>query len=567
MPKRWPTTEAACSARLSAGGRRSSRDCTTLCSVSGTASRSRSVALRRSCSRKSGLPSARAMQASASRLSGSTSAAASALASPACSGRQIDRQHRGAARGIPPALVDRIAVEARCHHQDDRAALHARGQRREIGQEIAVRPVQVLDDQHEGLRTRSGLDRLDEHGLPCALPRGVVHRIVDRAQRRRQLQVEQVEQGRPVMRVDAAFTRRFGRRRARRLVGIDAQAERGAQQGAHRIAALAGAEIEDQAAMAGQAAPAGDGGELLDQARLADAGLAAHIDQLAGVRISQRIERAFELPQLGAPPDQRRRLPRLFGAQAVDAPDPNRPAEAAHLHFADKAGVDDVGDRIVHRLGDERLAGFRHVLEPRREIHRIAGDGVVLPRPAAHAGSDDLAAGDADMDIERMPELAAEFGDGGMDLERGAHGALGIVAVRHGGAEHAHDAVAGVLVHAAAIRGDEAVHDVEEARQQRVVLFGVERCAQPRVAGDIGKQGRDLAALARRGGRCRRCRRRRPARRTCRRIAPPRRAARRIACRNGCSGATWLFRRDYRRSRPLRPSHSFYPSEADGIVL
>ena len=544
MPKRWPITEAACSARLSAGGRRSSRDCTTLCSVSGTASRSRSVALRRSCSRNSGLPSARAMQASASRLSGSTSAAASALASPACSGpRSIVSTEAPRAAFRQPWSIGSPSKRDVITRAIGLPA-HARGQRREVGQKIAVRPVQVLDDQHQGLRARSGLDRLDEHGLPRALPRGVVHRIVDRAQRRRQLQVEQVEQGRPVMRVDAAFARRFGRCRARRLVGIDAQAERGAQQGAHRIAALAGAEIEDQAAMAGQAAPAGDGGELLDQARLADAGLAAHIDELAGAgtpaanRARLRTAAARRAGRPAAPPAAPSSARRPSTRQTrTGLPRPRTSTSPTRL------GVDDVGDRIVHRLGDERLAGFRHVFEPGREIHRIAGDGVVLPRPAAHAGSDDLAAGDADMDTERMPELAAELGDGGMDFERCAHGALGIVAMRHGGAEHAHDAVAGVLVDAAAIRGDETVHDLEEARQQRVVLFGIERCAQPRIAGEIGKQGRDLAALAGRGGR----RRlgsggdRRAAHAAESRIRAERRAALRAEtvapARHGCSGA------------------------------
>ena len=96
--------------------------------------------------------------------------------------------------------------------------------------------------------------------MPRALPRGIVHRVMDRPQRGRQRQVEQVEKRGPVMRIDAT-TRRFCRGFARRLIGVDAEAERRTQQGADRIAPLAGAEIENQAPMAGKAAPCCDGRE------------------------------------------------------------------------------------------------------------------------------------------------------------------------------------------------------------------------------------------------------------------------------------------------------------------
>ena len=76
---------------------------------------------------------------------------------------------------------------------------------------------------------------------------------------------------------------------------------------------------------------------------------------------------------------------------------------------------------------------------------------------AAGAACHDLAAGNADMHADRTAQLGRELRHRVADGERGAHGALGIVAVSDGRAEHGHDAVADVLVDGAAVVVDDAV--------------------------------------------------------------------------------------------------------------
>jgi hypothetical protein len=65
------------------------------------------------------------------------------------------------------------------------------------------------------------------------------------------------------------------------------------------------------------------------------------------------------------------------------------------------------------------------------------------------------------------------------DLERGADGALSVVAVGERHAEHRHDAVANVLVDCAAVQLDGPIDAIEEAAEQGVDLFGVELASDP----------------------------------------------------------------------------------------
>ena len=54
--------------------------------------------------------------------------------------------------------------------------------------------------------------------------------------------------------------------------------------------------------------------------------------------------------------------------------------------------LDLVGDLFAHRVGDANAGGWRHRLEPRRDVHAITEDVVVL--------DDDVAEMDADAELD-----------------------------------------------------------------------------------------------------------------------------------------------------------------------
>ena len=205
--KRWPMTAAAWNACRSRGASRSMRASTRLWMEAGTASSRPSSALRSSCSRNSGLPSARSMQASATRCVASMKLPARLSASSCRSGPRSM-----VANGVPRQLarhasVERVALDARGHDQQPRTVGDGGRQRREMREDLRIGPMQVLDDQ-QGRAAPAGIcgERRDERAL-AAVARGVVHRVVERAPFAGLRQVEQVVEK------DAPLRRRPRRRR------------------------------------------------------------------------------------------------------------------------------------------------------------------------------------------------------------------------------------------------------------------------------------------------------------------------------------------------------------------
>ena len=139
---------------------------------------------------------------------------------------------------------------------------------------------------------------------------------------------------------------------------------------------------------------------------------------------------------------------------------------------------------------------MRGIRQARGQVHRLAGQRERLPGPAA-ATRDHLAGGDADVSPE-LPSGRLAHGRQGdlVDGERGADRPLAVVAMRHGSAEHRHDAVAGVLVHRAPVVLDLLVDGPEEVTLQLVQLFGVELAGEPGIARQIGEQHGHLPPLA-----------------------------------------------------------------------
>jgi hypothetical protein len=150
----------------------------------------------------------------------------------------------------------------------------------------------------------------------------------------------------------------------------------------------------------------------------------------------------------------------------------------------------------VDRVRNQDLARLRRVGEPRGKIHRLAGDGVLAVPRTARPARHHLATGDPDVHPERAATRVGKRGHPALDVERGADGAFGVVAVGHGGAEDGHDAVANVLTDGAAVALDDRVDDVKEAAGENVQFLRIDLAAEPGVAREVGEQHRHLPALA-----------------------------------------------------------------------
>ena len=175
--------------------------------------------------------------------------------------------------------------------------------------------------------------------------------------------------------------------------------------------------------------------------------------------------------------------------------------EALDRLLAQILGVDAVRHAGVHRLRYQRVAGPGERIQPGGQVHRVAGDRVLGRGAAREYGRHHFAAGDADVQLERVCERVAQLRGTRVQVERGAHRPLGVVAVGNRCAEHRQHAVAGMVDDAAAVGGDGAIGERVEAVQQRLHVLGIHAGAQRGVAGDIGEQNGGLAALAGRRGR------------------------------------------------------------------
>ena len=181
--------------------------------------------------------------------------------------------------------------------------------------------------------------------------------------------------------------------------------------------------------------------------RLADAGVAAQRDRAPAPGRGQRVERGIEVRELARAADHPVAL-RLGRPQRAHAPHGQLLREAAHGDASARFGVEARAERRAHVVGHDRLAGAGELLEPRGQIDRVAGHRVVGAHRAAGRRRDDLAARDADVRRERLAGLGGQRRHRVVDLARGAHRALDVVAVRDRRAEHRHRRVADVLVDA-----------------------------------------------------------------------------------------------------------------------
>ena len=223
--------------------------------------------------------------------------------------------------------------------------------------------------------------------------------------------------------------------------------------------------------------------ELGDQAGLAETGLAEDRQELAASIADGAGERVLEQRQFRLTADERR------GVEAARVVGPDRPPCPQRLGATfdlERSGIVDLdrARRQPARGGaEEDLARLRRLLETRRKIDRLARrEGRIA------LVDDDLARLDADADGE------LQLLDFRHDLERRAHGTLGVVLVRDRHTEGRHHRVARELLDRASVRFDASRDDLEVAVDALADDFGIRARDEACRVDEIGEEdGCDLA--------------------------------------------------------------------------
>ena len=315
-----------------------------------------SPALRRSCRRKSGLPSAR-----------STQLATMAGRHRRRQGRQparivgvqrgeVEADQRRAVEHGAPGAGRRVAGEARRHDQQQRLPRGEQGERGQALERPGVGPVDVLDHQQQRRGRRSRRRQL-AHGMqrPLLAGRGA-HRRGEGAKRGRRRHVEQVVEeqlavggdrpgrGGALDRVPGARPRRLcRRRRAGCAPGC------GSRPGRSRRRSRAPRRRGRKSRASGL------GRELGDEPRLADAGIAADDETRLRLRSAQASAIAAKSRSSSSRPTSgRRRLP--APPIAADPVRRKRPLLALDLDRRAFVGLEVVGHLLPGVGADEHLA-------------------------------------------------------------------------------------------------------------------------------------------------------------------------------------------------------------------
>ena len=247
--------------------------------------------------------------------------------------------------------------------------------------------------------------------------------------------------------------------------------------------------------------------KLIDQAGLPHPGLPdeGHDLAVAGSARSSAWRRAASSV---LPPDKARQPPRRRGLQAPPERTRPRPAQrpppapAAPSPGTGPSGVTCTNPSTSRRVGGREQDAARggELFHARRQVRGLADRRVVHVQVIANGAHHHLAGVEPDADLHGDAMGAAHLV--GIVSHRRLHG-QGRVAGPHGmvfmgqrGPKQRHDAVAHDLVHRALV----AVHGGHHALQHRVEelagLFGIAVGQQLHRAFEVGKQHRDLLALA-----------------------------------------------------------------------
>ena len=248
---------------------------TRLCTEPGTPAAELCSAWRSSCSRNRGLPAARSMQRSREVGAGVEIRARRARSPPRAQGTEIDGHQGAAARSATRQAWSKGSPSMREVMTSSARALGDRPGERRQAVERRAGPPSARPRPPGAAAAACGRPHQIRGGRPlAAVARGVVHGVVEGAQAGRLRQVQQIVQVGPLIvghadrRAERASLRRLRPRPASLPVVSPSRLRTSA-----RIASCAGAgaEIEHQGDMAGEARRRGQRLELLDDAGLADA--------------------------------------------------------------------------------------------------------------------------------------------------------------------------------------------------------------------------------------------------------------------------------------------------------
>ena len=233
--------------------------------------------------------------------------------------------------------------------------------------------------------------------------------------------------------------------------------------------------------------------ELLDQPRLADAGGRDDADHRGPPLVDRTPRDQLQLRQVVLPADQRQAVTLArFGLARTDDD-----VRGDRCRLASRRDVDLVAELEVVGRADRAVAGqdrpgLGRLLQARRHVGGVAGDQEVSRRlvAAGHhlSRADTEADGNAAVQVRVGPDALAHG-------QRGGDGAVRVVAVRGGQAEHGHHRVADELLYGAAVLLDALARDAVVAREDPPHLLGVELFAERGRPRHVGKEHSDNASL------------------------------------------------------------------------
>jgi len=286
---------------------------------------------------------------------------------------------------------------------------------------------------------------------------------------------------------------------ARGLITAHWQLQQATDQRADRVLALAGAKIEDQAAIVVEAASLGVFAELLQQPRLSNAGLASDQDGFAlapGLAAFHglREARAFLVaPNEGGCSD----MTGIVG-HALYLPNFDRFGQSHDLARAQQVGLNTLAQTLRDGGGGIGLAGARQVGQSGCQVYRFSGNRIGLVVFAAHAAGHDLPGSNTDVDRQRRLDGLGYR----MQFARRPNRPLRIIGVGHRRTKYCHHRIADMFIDGAAIAQHRRIRDGEKAVQQVMGGFAAQPLGQSGKSGYIGKQYGNLAAFRLHGGHC-----------------------------------------------------------------
>jgi len=247
-------------------------------------------------------------------------------------------------------------------------------------------------------------------------------------------------------------------------------------------------------------------GQLPDQARLADPGLAHQRRHLAvaGFRPFERLVERFKLglpPDEGSEPADRRRLQAGAGRPGADQfVHLDRLGDSLDRHRPEGPDLDIALSQPQRLRGEQGGPLSRDLLHTRGQMDGLAHRRVVHPEVVIDGPDDHLAGVEADPKLDRQPVPSA--GLLGVTVDRLLHsegavaGPDGVVFVGDRRAEEGHDPIAEDVVDGPLVAVDRLHHGLDRAVEQGLRLLRVEALDQLGRALDVGEQDGDLLALA-----------------------------------------------------------------------